>query len=227
MSSEKPPREYVESLLSKGSYKTSNQSTLEAYVEAQAAGEGEYYFEANKALLKIYQFLPTKTDPSKVVLILLLGLLEYPSTDLLAFSYLVPERLQTAEPRVASVLECSRLLDSCKFAEFWEAFGKMDSGDDENLKALIGRSTAVLQRGILQVLALTYKSASLSKVLASLKLSSSDEVLKLKDPCIASIEGDTVTFVSTAENTKRNRVFRDGLSYGAIANMMAKVVVAE
>ena len=35
---EKPSREYVESLMTKAPYKTSNLSTLEAYVDAQASG---------------------------------------------------------------------------------------------------------------------------------------------------------------------------------------------
>ncbi|KAG7355609.1 26S proteasome regulatory subunit [Nitzschia inconspicua] len=222
MSGETPPREYVESLLSKGAYKVSNQPTLEAYVDAQASGDGEYYFEANKALLKIYNSQKSLANTDKMATVLLLALVEsYPSTDLLALSYLLPERYAASEP-CKSVLECSELLDSCRFVEFWAGLSKIPT-EDPSLKALVGRSTEKLQRGILQVLSFTYKSAKLDKVLTVLNLKDSAGLTQLKDPCLESVSGDTVVFKSTVDNTKRNRVFQEGLSYNAIANLMAKV----
>lgn len=225
---EKPPIEYVESLMVKGSYKTSNQSTLEAYVDAQATGDGEYYFEANKALLKIYQFLPETADPNKVALILLLAMLDFPSatTDWLALSYLIPERLQKTEP-ISTVLRCSKALDACTFIEFWDLFGTLSSCGDKYIEACVGRSTEVLQKGILEALSLTYRSASLEKVLANLKMESS-AAAKLKGiACVESVSADTVTFVTTADNTKRGRVFQEGVSYSAIANMCNMVTSSE
>lgn len=225
MSSENPPKEFVESLLVKGSYKTSNQSTLEAYVHAQATGECEYYFEANKALLKIYQSSRSTADIQLVATVLLLAMVEaYPSTDVLALSYLLPERFAKAES-CAAVLECTRLLDSCQFVEFWTSFANIPTGDDANMTALVGqqRATAKLQCGILHVLALSHKSAKLDKVLASLNLKDAAALEHLNESCIESINGDTVVFASTVHNTKRNRVFQEGLSYGAIANLMSKV----
>ena len=225
---EKPPREYVESLMTKGSYKASNQSTLEAYIDAQATGDGAYYFEANKALLKIYQFLPKSIDPSKVALVLLLAMLDYPSTstDWLALSYLVPERLQKSEP-ISTVLRCNNLLDGCEFVEFWKKFETLNADGDKYIEALISRGTQVLQKGILEAMALTYRSASLEKVLANLNMKSSSAA-KLNDiSCIESVSGTTVTFVATTDNTKRSRVFQEGVSYGAIASMMSSVASSE
>ena len=225
---EKPPREYVESLMAKGPYKTSNQSTLEAFVDAQASGEGEYYFEANKALLKIYQFLPKTVDPNKVALVLLLAMLEYPSssTDWLALSYLIPERLQKTEP-ISTVLRCNSLLDACEFVEFWGKIETLNADGDKYIKALLGRATEILQKGILEAMALTYRSAALEKVLANLNMNSSAAAQIDSLPCIESVSGNTVTFVAAADNTKRSRVFQEGVSYGAIANMMAMVASSE
>jgi len=225
---EKPPREYVESLMAKGSYKTSNQSTLEAYVDAQAMGDGEYYFEANKALLKIYQFLPKAIDPNKVALVLLLAMLEYPSTstEWLALSYLVPERLQKTEP-ISTVLLCNNLLDACDFVEFWKKFGTLNDDGEKYIMALVGRATEVLQKGILEAMALTYRSASLEKVLANLNMESSSAATLSAIPCIESVSGNTVIFVAATDNTKRSRVFQEGVSYGAIANMMSTVASSE
>merc|ERR1711907_103193 len=135
-----------ESLMYKAPYKTSNQSTLEAYVDSQASGEGSYFFEANKALLKIYQFLPKSADPDRVALVLLLAMIEYPSAnaDCLALSYLVPERLQKVEP-CSTVLQCNNLLDSCDFVEFWKVFETLSPSDNKYVTALVGRAAEVLQ----------------------------------------------------------------------------------
>ena len=223
---EKPPREYVESLMAKGSYKTSNQSTFEAYVDAQASGEGEYYFEANKALLKIYQFLPKEVDANKVALVLLLAMLEFPSagTDWLALSYLIPERLQKQEP-ISTALRCNNLLDACDFVGFWKKFGSLSDNGDKYIKALVDRATPVLQKGICEAMALTYRSASLDKVLANLNMESSATLDGIS--CVESVSGKTVTFVAGADNTKRSRVFQEGVSYGAIANMMSMLATSE
>mmetsp|Transcript_28921 Transcript_28921/g.32437 ORF Transcript_28921/g.32437 Transcript_28921/m.32437 type:complete len:239 (+) Transcript_28921:185-901(+) len=229
---ERPSREYVESLMTKAPYKTSNQSTLEAYVDAQASGEDSYYFEANKALLKIYQFLPESANPNKVALVLLLAMLEYPSAsvDWLALSYLVPERLQTSKP-CSTVLRCNNLLDSCKFVEFWETFESLSSSvndeatGDKYIKAIAeGGAKKDLQKGILQAMALTYRSARLDTVLANLNMdaSSAASVTEIST-CVESVGTDTVTFVATTDNIKRGRVFQEGVSYGALANMMSKV----
>lgn len=225
---EKPPREYVESLMTKGSYKTSNQSTLEAYAEAQATGEGDYYFEANKALLKIYQFLPKNADPNKVALVLLLAMLQFPgsSTDWLALSYLVPERLQKTEP-ISTVLRCCKSLDACKFTSFWERFETLKSSGDKYIEACVGGATAVLQNGILEAMALTYRSASLEKVLANLNMDASSAATLKDIACIESVSADTVTFVASSDNTKRSRVFQEGVSYSAIANMCNMVASSE
>lgn len=213
-------KESVEALLKKSPYSASNQAALEACVDAQAGGGCPYYMDANRSLLKLYQFSPQSANETKVSLILLLALLEFPSTDVLALSYLVPERFQKAEP-CATILKCTNLLESCKFTEFWEAFGAMEGGSE--IKAIASGSTERLQRSIIEVLSLSYRSSKLSKVLPALHMSSGAELSKLNHPSVESVDGDTVYFVPTAENTKRNRVFQDGVNYGAIASMMAKV----
>jgi translation initiation factor 3 subunit K len=220
MSAEKPTKESVEALLTKSPYSASNQGVLEAYVIAQAKGECPYYMDANRSLLKLYQFSPQSANETNVSLILVLALLEFPSTDLLALSYLVPERMQTAEP-CATILKCADLLESCKFSDFWEAYGAM-AGDDQ-IKALVSASREPLQRAIIEVLALSYRTSSLSKVLAASNLTSGDDLSKLKHACVESVGGDKVVFVASADNTKRKRVFQEGVNFGAIATMMAKV----
>lgn len=215
-----PSRETVEALLKKSPYSSSNQATLEAYVDAQSAGSAPYYMDANRSLLKLYQFFPQNIKEDKVASILLLALLEFPATDLLALRYLVPDRVQKAES-CSGILACAGLLDSCKFTEFWPAFSAL--GGDDSVKALVGASKEKMQRGIVEVLALTYRTASLSRVLEALNMSSGDELSKLKHPSIEAVDGEKVVFVASADNTKRNRVFQEGINFGAISSMMAKV----
>lgn len=239
MSTEQPTRELVEAELAKSPSSTSHKSLLEAFVDVQAAAvggnnlEAVYYFDANKKLLKIYQFLPHTANPDKIATVVLLSMMRYPATtsDRLALSYVIPDRMQKVEP-TASVLRCSTLLDECRFVVFWAAYSKLTTSTATGstcptLQALLaGPATAALQRSILQTMALTYKSAKLGSVLASLNMTSADSLTALKEPCVESVSNDAVIFVGTVDNTKRKRVFQEGVSYTTIANMMAKVVAS-
>ncbi len=127
------------------------------------------------------------------------------------------------------------MLDECRFVTFWEAYSKLaamatGSSVPTPLQSLLaGTATAALQKSILQTLALTYKSAKLESVLASLNMTSAEALIALKEPCVDSMSnGVAVTFVgTTADNTKRKRVFfHEGVCYRAIASMMAKVVAS-
>eukprot|EP00339_Tiarina_fusa_P016141 CAMPEP_0117036812 /NCGR_PEP_ID=MMETSP0472-20121206/26042_1 /TAXON_ID=693140 ORGANISM="Tiarina fusus, Strain LIS" /NCGR_SAMPLE_ID=MMETSP0472 /ASSEMBLY_ACC=CAM_ASM_000603 /LENGTH=221 /DNA_ID=CAMNT_0004746655 /DNA_START=70 /DNA_END=735 /DNA_ORIENTATION=+ len=215
-----PTKESIDSLLSKSPYSASNRAALEAYVDAEATGSCPYHMDANRCLLKLYQISPQSANADKVALVLLLALMEFPSTDLLALSYLVPERTQKCEP-CATILQCGDLLKACKFVEFWETFASIQG--DEKVKSLASGSSEKCQRAILEVLALTYKTAKSSQVLPDLKMASTDEISKLSHPCVESIAGDVIVFKPSTENTKRNRVFQEGVNFGAIASMMAKV----
>lgn len=220
MSSGKPTKDVVEALLKKSPYSSANQEVLEAYVDAQASGEAPYFMDANRSLLKLYQFSPQTLKEEKVAVIMLLALLEFPSTDLLALRYLVPERVQKSDA-CSGVLSCSALLDACKFTEFWPEF--IGLGGNDAIKKIVGASKEKMQRAIVAVLVLTYRTAALSKVLECTNMTSADELTKLGHLCIESVSGDKVSFVATADNTKRTRVFQEGVNFSAISAMMAKV----
>jgi hypothetical protein len=92
-----PSLDEIKSLLDSG-YNAASALKLEAYVNAQVKGEAPYCFEANRTVLKLYQFFPDLQEDDTTARILLLSLLEFPSTDLLALLYIVSERVQTSEP---------------------------------------------------------------------------------------------------------------------------------
>jgi hypothetical protein len=245
-------KEAVEAKLAKNPSGASNLLTLEKFVAVQVtnAVDGNkvdalsktYSLLANRTLLKIYQYQPQKSDPCMGATVLLLSLIASfatTATDALSLVYLLPERIVRAEP-CSTVLKCCRLMDSCQFVEFWKVFrtitpdmfgdGNVPSGDSLAIFMMLAQSdgaTLLLRRAILQVIALTSKSAPTGKVLAALDLGSVDELQKLNFPCVASVSSDVVVFVATGDNTKRERVFQEGLSYGDISEMMSKVVTAE
>jgi hypothetical protein len=209
-------KQAIEELLKSSPYAASNQAQLEAYVDAQAKGDAPYYMDANRSLLKLYQFFPQSANESKISTILFLAMLEFPSTDFLAMSYLVPERVQKADS-CAGIVKCAGLLDSCKFEEFWTAFAEI------NGESKVAGATKKLQAAIAQSIALSHRTAKLAMVLSSTKMASGDELSKAGISCIESVSGDIVTFVASTDNTKRNRVFQEGVNFSALASMMAKV----
>lgn len=82
-------------------YNPDNVSKLEAFVTAQVDGKAPYYFDANRILVKLYSFYPETSNDAITAQILLLSLLEFPSTDFLALLSLVSN--QTGEP-IATII---------------------------------------------------------------------------------------------------------------------------
>jgi hypothetical protein len=87
--------EAIKKIVDEGTYSPENIPQFASFVEAQAQGSAPYTFDANRRLAKLYQFFPDKQNERITALMLLLSLVEYPSTDLLALSCLVPDRVQS------------------------------------------------------------------------------------------------------------------------------------
>jgi translation initiation factor 3 subunit K len=228
-----PTEDEIKALVASSSpYSPSNKVKLEAYLRAQATGSAAYSFEANRILMKLYQFFPTtataedkEKERTNTALALVLALLQFPSTTgLLALSCVVPERLQTQEP-CASILQCADLLDSCRFAEFWTAWKSLEGNPPAVIAAVpLSQYHAKLQVGICSVLALTYRAAPLKLVLAALDMATGTELTSRSDlaATIGNVDASQVYFVATAANTKRHRVYQD-VDFTSISNLMAKI----
>jgi hypothetical protein len=93
----------IQSLLESGAYSADSIPQLEQYVDAQVSGSAPYHFGANRTLAKLYQFFPDKSNAAMVGRILMLAVLQFPKTDILALLCLVPEKTQEIEP-VATVI---------------------------------------------------------------------------------------------------------------------------
>jgi hypothetical protein len=98
-----PSYDRICSLLEKSAYDPTAIPLLEAYVNAQVVEDAPYSFDANRTLAKLYLFFPQLAVDNKIevsmALILFLALLQYPfSSDFLALSCLISERVQGKEP---------------------------------------------------------------------------------------------------------------------------------
>jgi hypothetical protein len=109
------------------------------------------------------------------------------------------------------------LLDSCKFQEFWGEYEKLEANSD--LKSFVASSANKLRQGIVQVLALSYRAAPLAVVHAALHTDSIDASMS---PIIQAVTSDQVEFCPTPDNTKRHRVFQEGVKLTSISNIVVK-----
>ena len=116
---------------------------------------------------------------------------------------------------------CAELLDSCQFSEFWGIFKTLEG--DSNLKSLASGATGKLRQSIVNVLALSYRSAPLTIVTAALDMEDSAAIAKFEN--VEVVEGGSVNFVPTTDNTKRDRVFQEGVNFSAISNLLSKASV--
>lgn len=226
-SSEIPSADEVVTLLKTSIYSPSKQAPLESYLNGQISNERPYNFEANRTLLKLYQFYPQNSSWSnteeKTSYILMLALLQYPNpTDIIALSCLVPEKIQKVEP-IASILRCADLLDDCQFNEFWELFNSSISTKLKNMKVGNASATLHLQKSILEVLALSYRVAPISVVTHALNIVGDLKTTLDRFPDnIVSFDDQHLTFRSTTDNTKRNRVYQD-VDFSSITSLMTKI----
>lgn len=210
-----PPSEAEIKALLQSSYSPSQVGPLEAYVDAISADDVPYMFDAVRTLVKLYLLFPSTHNASKVSRCFLLAMAQYPGTDLLALTYMVPNA-------PGAILQCGDLLDACQFQEFWKLYDKMPSTDPD-LAPIVASSRVQLQRAILSVLALTYQSAPASIVLSccnAATLKEAETTFLHSHPAVESVASDRVVFKATTDNTKRQRVFQEGISYPALARQL-------
>lgn len=257
MSSNKPlSHSEIQTLLSESAYDPSVCTTLENYVRAQVSAVAstlvasespnvQYSFNANRTLIKLYQFFPHLEGEAGITITALaafLALLQYPATDFMALSCLIPERVQTFEP-CATLVRCADLLESCQFKDFWPEFRKLGipeygaregegelsvSEDRKLLSNAVNGSTAsdLIRLNMVQMLSRTYRSVSLSLVLSALDLKCVDSLTAFSDKhngIIEGVEGDMVTFAASVDNTKRvGSTFKEGVKINEIVAMMGQ-----
>ena len=116
--------------------------------------------------------------------------------------------------------------DACLFENLWKTLSSLEENSD-SVKCVVDavKSPSALQalrESILETLSLTFKTATLSYVLTSVKIASAEELKGFS--VVESVDGDKVVFVDNAENTKRDKgQHTDGtLDYGSVRSLIGR-----
>ena len=102
------------------SYDIKNLPILEESVKKQASN-GEYDFEGNKSLLKLYSCYPDSLNIDVLLMALILSMMRLPYTDYLAMSCLIPGKLKN-DDKFKHLSSCVTLLEGGAFEEFWNKY---------------------------------------------------------------------------------------------------------
>mmetsp|Transcript_7709 Transcript_7709/g.14533 ORF Transcript_7709/g.14533 Transcript_7709/m.14533 type:complete len:247 (+) Transcript_7709:468-1208(+) len=228
----------IDNLLSTNRYSATIIPQLEVFVVSQATGNSEYDFEANRTLVKLYQFFPQNAKMEYQLMVYLLAMMYGHDSDVGAIHCLIPEQVKCQDPFPLAITAVEHS-DACLFANVFETLSTFKECNFESIQSLVQSSKAVnaLRTQIIEVLSLTFKNISTEAILKHLNLKF-EELKTFSSKAIESVDTDKVTFVDNVENTKRIvRSHQDGasssccsnaagnyLDYGTIRSMIGGVV---
>jgi len=210
-------RQEMDQYLQDNSYSVEMIPKLEEFLDEQVKGNTPAHTDANRTLVKLYHLFG-KYNSGNCVTCCMIALLDFPKSDLLALTYLLPTSI-LQQDIVRCIQECSDLLEGCKFDTFWQEYKTLQSSSNENVKTLANRGVASLQLNILETLALTYKRAPKSVVTEALGGVSDIP----PSPVVATSDASSVTFASSLNNSRRERVFQDSVGFSSICGLMKKI----
>ncbi len=199
----------VRELLQRHRYDPEILPKLEEFVEYQVS-QGFVDSGTNLAVLKLYQFYPERYDAHIVAKILIKSLTSLPSTDFPCALYLIPERKTVDEP-IPVIMRMQELLETGKFATFWE-----ESGTCAELLASVPGAIDAIRAFMVSVVARTYKTVR-RPVLAELLNLNDADLTALCDQQKWTLDGDTVVLSSNEENQPRPRSMEESLSFRQVA----------
>ncbi|XP_062523413.1 eukaryotic translation initiation factor 3 subunit K-like [Corticium candelabrum] len=197
-------------------YNPENVGILEAYAEQQAE-EGLYNFEANLAVLKLYQFNPHLFKMPVATAILLKALTNLPSTDFQLCRALIQDQYQQEEP-LSKVIELANLLETCCFHEFWEM---LDS--DRDLIAPAAGFDEAIRRYVCHVVSITFQRVAVDHLAAILGDLQGDNLHAIIDKQGWKLEGNSVFIVSQEAIVKPKNIVAK-MQFDNVASVMASSV---
>lgn len=188
---------------------------LEAYVDHQVtSGRGHCDSDANLAVLKLYQFYPTRYRPDTVSKILIKALTTLPSTDFLTALYLVPDHHQVNEP-LPVIAKLADLLETGAFVEFWEAAGMC-----RTLLESVPGSLDAIRDFMLSVVRRTYRTIDVAVLRGLLDLPEA----RVREVCAENtweVDNDGVVSIPVnEENQPRPPTGDEFLSFAMVAKKM-------
>lgn len=194
---------------------------LEEYLDEQVKS-GTYDFEANKALLKLYQFFPDLCKPETVALLLTKALMNVPSTDFKALMYIVPPALHRCEP-VSSLKRGADSLETAKFVDFWQTCLE---GDMPGLVEKVPGFKKHIRMFIVHTLATTFQAVKRQNMEQCLDLDDKeleDFVAANSDVVSAAPDGLEFKFALNEFNQIQPKKFKESVEFDKILKTIDKL----
>jgi translation initiation factor 3 subunit K len=191
---------------------------LEQYLHDQVSSQ-TYDFEANKALLKLYQFFPDLVQPELVALAAGKAFMALPASDLTALLYIAPEACVQSEP-VASLKKACDTLEAAQFAAFWEA---VRSGEAAALAAKLPGFEQQARRVITSALAATFQTVNKQSLQKSLGFSSSSELeayVASRGESAVKLQGEHAVFERNEFNQVQPKKFKESVEFEKVLKVV-------
>ncbi|ORX56415.1 ARM repeat-containing protein [Hesseltinella vesiculosa] len=192
-------------------YNPENLEVLEAYLDNQCKN-GTYDLMANLAILKLYQFNPTKAKDNVVVSILAKSLTAIPSPDFNLCLYLLSER----STGVTQLTTLQQLLEQSNYAKFWTLYN--DSTYKQLTSQVAGFEDAIRQL-IARVITMSHQSISASVVQKYLALTG-DAFTKFIQEQQWSQQGDVVVIPVNKDNEAKAIVVRENIKFEQLTKVI-------
>lgn len=226
----------IKTLIETKGYSTSTIPTLEQYALEQCTSKSpsSYDFDANRTLMKLYQFFPNDvnaTDRQKYTAAVALLTVAYGTGEQFgALNCLIPEHVKLdqsqsqeseGESALARILAVVQNMETCTYESMWSAWKTLEEGSGSSAEfAASSQAKDAMRKTIVGALGRSFKSSSVDYVLKCLDFKNQSE---LKGLAGVSVDGDKVVFENCEDNTKRDKGQHqeNTLDYGMIRRLMS------
>eukprot|EP00052_Salpingoeca_macrocollata_P006860 m.56323 g.56323 ORF g.56323 m.56323 type:complete len:234 (-) comp15700_c0_seq1:27-728(-) len=225
-------REDVHELLrSMERYNPKNLDLLVTYAK-DTVEQGGYDIEAYLAILKLFQFNPSKYDEDTTRTILLKALAAMPDNDFTLCLYLLTDAQQESIP-IAQLVYLHKLLETCMFSEFWTFLNEhaslldctvhVESEDSDELVAVplsLRSFPDAIRNYIAHVVTITYQELS-QDLLASMLHLNVSEVPAFAEARSWKVQDSGVVFVANQEDHVKSKNIVENIQLKSLTRMMA------
>jgi len=204
-------------LIETAPYDETTEIALTEYVLEEFNGTKPYSFDANKALMKIYQINANNARADIVSKIMALSLMNLPSSDLLAITYLIPRKIASDET-IESILKRSDLLERGQYNEFWQSYPQ---GEIFSSSSFI----SAIRNFILTNISDTFKTITKEHFKSALGLKDNEvnSFVDANKSIITSCVGDSIIFAPKSTHTVKASNENESLVVGEILRIVNSV----
>jgi len=195
-------------------YNPNNCAALEAYVEMQCKEHG-YDVEANLALLKLYQFNPSKYRADVVVRVLLKALTNLPHSDFVCCKALLSQE-NLEDDVVKSILFLADLLEMCQFKEFWSKAHAV-----ADLTRRVAGFEDLMRKFVCHVIGITYQNIAEETLCELLGLVDENAVNGWIDKNGWKSSDSGFVLISSQDESIKTKQIREQIDLESVAGIMA------